>query len=427
MDNKIEQGTSNSYIGWVPCVSGKLLFQFTSCDAISNHGYINANNVEPDLASNKVISRYLVIATEVNWKDLETHEEGVWNVVLIASAPLSSKKLTGKVFLIPAQKSIWNEEIQPILKEIATQIQEKNEIQLSSRKIEDILDNAINESVAYGAKFELKDSGITYLSLLPHITKPTKPETEFLICRQCYYYIKYTFHKDKHHAPSESLTTIHLLDKQKAEIGTELIGDLKDAIVALKRNCEPSKYKTYFSSKGILSYGKSLAMTCKNEGFLSENEHAAEKVFIDSMGESLEVTGKKIEAELQARANYNVGFRSICLFILAIIAPFTIIFREKIENKINISSENHILNILSWFVGSEWHAVLTALVVVVIYFIAKYLQLTYGSLNLALGKVNLIAKGIFEYVVEDIKSAETLLMYVYFLTLAALLALLFTL
>ena len=396
---------SHEFIGWVPCVSGKLYFEFTSCDVINENGYLNTNHIELDKVSNTE-KRYFIVASEVDWEDVKTaNSEGIWNVILIGSSPLNSIEIEGKVILIPSSNNIWREKIIPLFQDVSQLVKEKEDIYQKHSDIEQLLVNLINSGGTFGSSFILKNNGITYLSPLNNINEDEK----MLICRQCYYFVKYTFHKDKHHARSETLTTCHRITNL-SEIGLTLVSDLKKALVTLKRDCDAADYKSLFAAKGILSYAKSLLMTCKAEGLMSSELYTIEKAYIDNIGESLDVMGKRVEGELVAKTSYDTNCRSIGLFIFAAIAPFTLVYKDQIASHISKSpaQENHIVKLLQWFLGSEKNVLMAFLVVLGVYFIFQNIYLRYGSPSFAARKLKRISITYLDFVVDNRRSAEVL-------------------
>jgi len=242
-----EHDSAYEFIGWVPCISGSLNFRLTACDVIGS-GYSNINHVELDTQGQQK-ERFIVIASKVDWEDFKTTSEGQWNVVMMASGSVESNHIDERVYLIPAQNSIWQDQIATLLKNIGLKVHQKEDIKGLFTELEISLSNGVN---IFASKFRLNEAGFIYLSSDQEV-KDGDTATRYLICRQSFYFVKYTFHKHKHHEPTESLTTIHQLSTKPDIVGKALICDIKKCIVTLKRDSAPADFKVFFASKGILS------------------------------------------------------------------------------------------------------------------------------------------------------------------------------
>lgn len=398
------------YIGWVPCISGKLYFNLSECDVINEKGYINENRVRTDLVS-KHTERHIVVASEVDWEDVKTNtSEGLWNVLLLANSPLNAIELTGTIYLMPRQVEILDKNFIGYIKNVPSQLNDGADICEIQKDLMTLLDAPVKERQAFKAEFLLKDNGIVYLK-----SDNCKSEDEYkLLCRQSYYYVKYTFHKDKHHSRSESLTTVHKVTNLSG-MGSILVNDIKKSLVVLKRSIYHADYKNLFAAKGILSYTKSLLMSCKVEALISDADYVIEKSYIDNMSESLEIMGRKFESELSARASYDTNVRSLGLFILAALAPFTLIYKETIVKSIskNSTQDNHIVKAIEWFVGSEVHLLSTILFIVIAYYFFQGIFLKYGSPNFALRKFNQVRIKSILIIVDNYRSAKLILNIIY--------------
>jgi hypothetical protein len=412
------QNDNNDYefIGWIPCVSGKLYFEFTACDVINNNGngFLNANHIEFDSLSNKQ-KRYFVIASEVDWEDFKIEGlSGIWNVVLTSDAEVGSREITGHVFLVPKQISAWEISIVEILKNISELTNQQMDVKAEYMNLVSILNSLVPIRHAFVADFVLKDNGLTWLK---NESADKDDDTSLLVSRQSYYYLKYSFHKDKHHKRSESLTTVHRLPNHETNVGLLLIDDIKKALVTLARDCHPSDYKMFFSAKGILSYGKSLLNSCKSQLLLDSDTYAIEKTYFDNMAESLDVIGKRVESEINLRTNFDNTFRSIGLFLFASIAPFTLLYKDELRAQLHINNENvvvpHLLSMLEWFIGNERHFVLSVICVILGYYLLKRIQLRYGAPFLAFDKLSFKSMKIIEVVVDYKGAAEKILMLLY--------------
>lgn len=413
----MQNDNNYEFIGWIPCVSGKLYFEFTACDVINNsgNGLLNVNHIEFDAALDQQ-KRFFVIASEVDWEDFKIEGlSGKWNVVLISDVVVDSREVSGHVFLVPKQIPAWDSAIVGQLRKISELTHEQDDIKLQYDNLKNTLKTLLPSKNAFASEFTLKENGITFLK---NISEDKDAETSLLVSRQSYYYLKYSFHKDKHHKRSESLTTVHRYNND-SNIGLVLIGDIKKALVTLARDCHPSDYKMFFSAKGILSYGKSLLNSCKAQLLLDSETYTVEKAYFDNMAESLDVIGKRVESEINLRTNFDNTFRSIGLFLFACIAPFTLMYKDELRAELQVSNGNmvvpHVLKVLEWFIGNEQHFMFTIFSVIAGYYFLKRVQLRYGAPFLALDKLSINSKKIIEFVVDNRNAAEKLLNFIYLL------------
>jgi hypothetical protein len=72
----------------------------------------------------------------------------------------------------------------------------------------------------------------------------------------------------------------------------------------------------------------------------------------------------------------------------------------------SINGPEHIIKIIKWFVSSELHLVIVTAFIVLTYFILKNIHLRYGSPNLAFKKFNRFSKKVFDYILENERSAD---------------------
>lgn len=418
-----ENDLTYDFIGWVPCISGSLNFRLTACDVIGS-GYSNINHIELDSQGQQ--KRFIVIASKVDWEDFKSSSDGQWNVVLLASGKVGSDYIDGQVYLVPAQNSIWQEEIAALLKNIELKVFQKEDIKEAFAELAVNLGNGAKGEEVFASRFRLKEIGFVYLGSDQKV-KDGDTTTRLLICRQSFYFIKYTFHKHKHHESSESLTTIHRLSAKQDTVGKALIGDIKRCLVDLRRDSAPADFKVFFASKGILSYAKSLAYSCKVEGLLTDACYNAEKNYIDNLGESLEILGRKIEAGIAVRGAFNANFRSIGLFVFAVLAPFTLLFKDEIRQGNAQVPVNHIVQMMRWIVLDESHLLVVLAICIVLYISLRKVVLRYGSPNLAAQKYHQISVKTLDFVTNNERSSHVLMLLLYVLFAIAVLSFLYRL
>lgn len=372
------------YIGWVPCISGHLLFEYTECGLTDKQSniYAEINHVELDAASNTPY-RHIAVSSRVDWKDGNTKLNGIYRVALLVSTPTNTDQLEGQVYITPKNNPEWEsqniEEKFLELKRLTLADEDMREEFLSLR-------NHLSECSRNGfiINFKLIRSGFTFLR---HQNKneKTTADTSFVVSRQAYYYIKYTFHKHAHHDKSaESLTTTFSLPGRDNAIGMILIQDLKRSLVQLKRDFTASNYKLLLQSKGIVSYAKSLLVSCNKEGFIPPQDYEVETAYIENIGESLEVAAKKIEGGIAVEEKVSANFRAIVLFALAIIAPISMVFREEIRSAVGANKPTYIIDMISHGAQSDSTILVLAGSILISYLLYRSTILKYGSIPFAI-------------------------------------------
>lgn len=346
---------------------------------------------------------------------------GQWNVIFIANeSDPAHTSMNGYVFLLPEGNAIWEKTVIQSLQAIHRDIYEKADV---GKGIEDLKELLLNRNDIYTSKFKLTRSGLTFLQYMAVASRADKPDTPQIICRHAYYYVKYSFHKHKHHATAESLTSIYEYTGQEDVDGKALINGLKGALTRLHRDAHPADYKALFASKGIASYIKSLIISCRREGLISESVYSTELLYTSNITESLEIKGKKIESEIAVRSSFNVNFRSILIFIFGLLAPFVILFKDEILNT-KADPSNHVIKAIRWFVANEFHIVATAVIVIFYYWLSKKIVLRWGSARLAAKKYHAISVAVVDFVAGNKRGANVLLYFGYAFLACLVLALL---
>ena len=397
-------GKGYDYVGWVPCVSGNLMFDYAECGLAKSdkHIYAEICHVEFDDKTKKEL-RNIIISSTVNWQDGNTEDEGNFRVVLISSGEVLANHLDGYVYIIPHSNKEWVKyEIEADLQDIKRLSISKKDIATSLKAFKDKLDSFQAENY-FLVNFKLMSNGFTFLRYDKNSKSKSPellPETSRVLARQSYYYVKYTFHKHSHHDKSaESLTTTYPVPQNNQDIGMLLFNGLKQSLVRLKRDSGASDYKKLLQVKGIVSYTKSLLVSCEKEGFISHKNYTTEKSYIENLGDSLDSSGKKIEALLAAKERISANYRSLILFSVTVVAPITIIFQSNIKEKIGANMPIAIINIISY---SAQHIFILIAALVFIYWQHSSIALKFGSHNFAFDKL----RKAIEFIVESKRSAR---------------------
>jgi hypothetical protein len=100
----------------------------------------------------------------------------------------------------------------------------------------------------------MNESGIAYLSLNNLDGNFTQTD-EYVLCRQAFYFLKYSLHTHKHHTNTlDSLTTVHPINDDPIKLGKRLIFDLKQSLVDINRRPPYLKSEINYNFSGITSY-----------------------------------------------------------------------------------------------------------------------------------------------------------------------------
>jgi hypothetical protein len=369
------------YIGWVPCVSGRLFFEYTY-PGLGDPKY-SINHVELDI-SGAFYHRYVIASSIVNWKDeKENNTKGTYKVYMIGDKTSDEIDLVGTICIVPEDEELQIiNEIEKNLKIINKKILEEEEIKNEYNKLKKII-SKINEKRFYKVDYIVESPGFTKLKY-DSPEKADLPEShKYTVTRQSYYYIKYTLHKHRHHHDkAESLTTIHPLSVDKERIGIKLLNDLRKSLVQLKRDFEPYNCNNIYHSSGVASYAKSLAESCYKNGYLNEKEYKSEKSYFDNIKDSLEVMSGVVEKDIAKRTMHSGNARAIILFALSIIMPVVLIFRDKIAHQTN-DKENYIVEWISVVVSSDYKLLILAFLLFAFYWVYMFLKMNHGAMWLS--------------------------------------------
>ena len=365
------------YIGWVPCVSGRLFFEYTF-PGLGAPKY-SINHVEQNNESTSY-QRYIIVSSVVDWKDgKEKDSSGKYNVFFIGHKSSDEINLHGSVYIFPEDlNSPSLNIIETLLSAIYKKIIQEDEIKDEYNQLNKILDE-INEKRFYKVKVKVESPGFTKLKYVSATDDNLTESHKYTIVRQAYYYIKYAFHRHRHHHDkAESLTTIHSLAVEEERVGIKLLNDLRKSLVQLKRDFEPYNCNNIYHSSGISSYAKSLAESCYKDGYLKEEEYKSEISYFDNVRSSLEIMAGVVEKDIAKRTMNSGNARAIILFVLSIIMPVVLIFRKEIVDKSD-GANNFIIDIIAVVVSSDYNLLLTAFILVSFYGVYMAMKMNHGG------------------------------------------------
>ncbi|MEJ1338811.1 MAG: hypothetical protein RPU40_08040 [Candidatus Sedimenticola sp. (ex Thyasira tokunagai)] len=386
----------HQFIGWIPCLSGKLFLSHTQCGLGTSEKLAQVNHLDGDVSVPHLAKRYLVISSKVDWKD--THNElldGRFVVVMLGCAARIDSCVRGTIYLIPAEKisDIHN------WAGIYDLIYNIDRVAKTRRPISHLYD-ALNEKLSafdddefYRVNYILNRSGITYLSY--EATKPHENNQLHIVTvtRQSFYYLKYSLHVHKHHhRDDDSITSIHPIPDDEREIGGLLIEDIKRALVNLNRRFSFSDHHALYDAQGVTSYALSLLITCRNQNLMSKSGCEKEKSYFENIRNSLTATAGSVERKLSSKIAASNGARSAILLLISIIAPLTIIHKDKIFNAqvvagsggVSQEPSSFLVTILSNIFSSDTKFLFFAATLFAVYWIYQITHSKFGSFIIAI-------------------------------------------
>jgi len=388
------------YIGWVPCLSGKLYFKYISCglgkDAIASINHkelLPGGSVAPDSKTGQMpYQRHIVLSSNVDWKDTRK-ENGDFHVVMLGKATHVSA-FSGRVYIIHKDSidSQWEkieDEIKSLNRDVLSAYRQNEDVVISGRYKN--LESSVNKFEAeyfYTIEYEVDRHGFAYLNYIEEIDDQ---EHMLTVVRQAFYYIKYAIHQHQHHRfDDDSLTTAHLAPVNKEDIGDQLLDDLKESMVAMKRDLRVTRDHRLYDVKGVVSYARSLLQSCCRVGYINKDSYEHELQFINNMKSSIETLVQNDEREIAKNISSSNAARSVILLIFAIAAPFVLLNRELIQKGVGESGDleslpQTLILIFVKFAGTTNGLLVTTASLLVTYFFYKsIINYKYGSLLLFL-------------------------------------------
>lgn len=335
------------YVGWVPCLDGDLVFDLVEC------GLRNGDSTEIvhyAMDRDESLTEYIILNSTVDWKDFDNKKNelrGLWSVIVLSKRSIANKKHIGTIYFMLNQKSRdepWRDSLETV-REINLQLNTEQDIDIPeefSRLEESLAKTCSVSRDCFNAKFILEQDGIVWIE-----PSPKNDDDRKLIARQAYYYIKYSWHKHRHHdARAETLTTAHKIEtnESKIYIADRLIGDLKRNLVRFKREIDHTSHRDILKAKGIVSYTKALVEIMRSKGFIDNDFYTREINHLEYFQESLDIISSGIEKDMSLHSQAVNDARAFILFVFAMITPALFI---------NKNSENT-LGYIQWI--SDWYS-----------------------------------------------------------------------
>lgn len=322
-----------THAGWIPTLSGQLFLDQVACQLSKKETRVELNVL---LQHNHEVLRLLASSSTVNWRDYGVpRSQGEFGVVFTSIVPRLDSNICGWIclFPLPNQNNRKFDEFQDQLRELANRKDEEIEDEKFLNQFKsfhkDLSRGDFGSDRHSRIKFKIHRSGVVAF-------RSEQPDDEDrLYIRQAFYYLKYAFHRHQHHRfEDDSITTIHNIPDEPKELGALLVKDLKEAVGAIRRSHHPSNLSDILSAKGVCAYAQSLITTCERFSLLSPNEATFERDYVENMLRSIDVMVENYRTKIDRSAAAGNYVRSIALFVLAVMAPITLVNRQSISDRL---------------------------------------------------------------------------------------------
>jgi len=295
------------YVGWVPCISGRLNYDNASVTT-SLDSEISAVAFNKKLKNSSFSDgeRVLAITSTHDWQDtFDGRVTGKFKIVVVGRADSFNdySLLKIKLGIIPSNHADKTfKDVDGLVDQLKTMTLSsdedvKNFNQLLT-SLEDLLsfDSKGVQEVELGRSAESYSREAPIHHLVDAILHPNGLiackyidddfrdkdlsddaylETREAIVRQAYYYLKYLFHQHKHHLHSDdSVCTIIPLPAAQNQVGPILVGDLITSLTQCRRHFKIISVSSFYYMDshymGFLGYIGSLAKSCLRVGFYDQ-------------------------------------------------------------------------------------------------------------------------------------------------------------
>jgi len=340
----IEDYDTYEYVGWVPCITGQICYSYADCGLGKDKTKLKyVDKVSKSVRSCK--QHKIALTSKVDWKD-RLVGDGLWQVSLIAETDEKSN-LHGTIFIYPfAEKENINNQLELFKDLESAQLDNKSE-ELKADIFSKLKGSmcAFQDPEYYQIQFYMLESGVSVFKVIEGGDEVDNEHDVYTLCRQSFYYLKFSFHKHKHHPNNvDSLTTVHPLPVKQSDIGKSLIFDMKQSLIDMKRSQDVRGRELQFNFGGITSYMRSLLETCNSHNLITNASYIEESRFIENTDKSYKELVAKREKNEKLGFNSRGEARQFLLLMFAILAPFIISF--KLNGNENDSSNSFLSEFL---------------------------------------------------------------------------------
>jgi hypothetical protein len=371
--------TKFDYIGWIPTIAGKLYFKHIVCSkSLTDAQSVSINHIDSNLR------RYITLSTSVDWKDCRDKEkDGLFRVVALADMAIKEYELDGHVYIYPCEKthnnSTWSTIGDDIRDELGLSLAGED-VESQYKKISSHL-SGFSDLEFYKVSFKILRHGFCLIKFDADNANNVSNESRHIICRQAFYFLKYSIHQHQHHSDSDdSLTTIHSASEK--DIAICMIDDLKKGLVRVKRDFQNLGHYCLFDAKGIISYACSLVEACREVGFIDEKNYNSQLSYLKNMSDSLHNIAENAERRISKKSVVSNSYRSMVLLFLSIFMPVSIIFREEIIDNLSQHNQGWLIAGISKFYSDSVLFVLFWSFVVILYYVSMRVIDKHGDLRI---------------------------------------------
>lgn len=318
---QIPQGSEFAYIGWIPCLSGSLCFDFLTPGIGENRTSVLFDD---DFQSS-------IIYADIDWKDsLNPNRDGKFSVILFSQTENSSV-MRGSAYVCPQEviSETWLYRIREIKQKLQHSIEGGDEGKAREEK-EQHFDpfwseiSKIKDNELYQIDFVIDSFGFARF-LYKNFESDSKIDAE-TASRQAFYFVKYALHQHKHHPhEDDSLTTV--FDLQKDGSPKKLFQDLVRQVIHLKRHYDAIDYKDTKHS-GIIAYSYSLLESLHKKDQIDDQEYSSNKNYLSNIEKSLaSLDSVKEQKDAQKQSAFVRAFQRLSA-IIAVLGIWLIGYRS---------------------------------------------------------------------------------------------------
>ena len=356
---------NNDYLGWIPCVIGRLDFSKVcikqlSCIEKKKHqkAFCFSYQDKHSLPNSNFIPRFNIVSSVQNWKDRNDPNnlyDGLFRFITFSKTTVTGS-MHGTAFLLldldvvksesfvadvlaPLEKLEQN--VQRYDKAIAENqytpsfILEQHNVDEEVKRIESVITQFSSQDLKdriIVIEYTILSNGLTFIK--PVLRKGLHEDeniqqaiehSNFIASKQCFIYIKHSLHTHKHHNKNEDrLTIIHPINKDNIEeTALRLISDMERSIIEIKELGVHKIDASQYYLQGFISYSKSLVESLLENSLINRDKGKIKIKFLDNMLQSwrsLILKHEREEDQLSARKAKNASaigelFQSLSLFV----------------------------------------------------------------------------------------------------------------
>lgn len=353
-----------SYIGWIPCVSGRLSIEHLSGDftykcknlklfkkfrkfipSITAPSYKGARQVTPE-------ERYAFCFFRQDTKDYGgSSKNGEHDILLLIeqSDDLGSEYSGEIIWWERTEKNSAPPEIQNICRDLHnlnSDLTDSSWVNLFKEMKALILNK--NQLTFSRTTFKLHGDGICYFNETTSSNNgkeiSLKNHEESLLSTQSYYALRQCLHKHKHHAETDDAIirchSIQELEKKYgANTGMALINDIKASMISIHRS-PTTDHSQLLRSVGFKDYAHSLIETLKKHNLINHDKINAEKSYFSNIANSIELVSKARLIEKRDSEYRLSSIRIKLVTVTAVLMPFLIFLKDSIIEKTSTQLED---------------------------------------------------------------------------------------